>query len=229
MAWSQLLRYQPDRTERLVGWLRVVARREAIRLERHRHEQLTVGRDQGGMLHEPEDMRDPFELAELRGKLRAALDHLPQRQREVVALRALGLTYAEVAQLTGDTVRTVDRLLRRGAENLREFEHARRDESERVHPRRELLERRAEKPPKYIEHELGHRPPGAAARLAWERAVLSIESYREEWRVRDPDVALGRRPEAKHAREVHDAVRQTIDRAQRTIRSGRERGRGIDR
>lgn len=229
ITWAQFLRYQPERTERLSGWLRVVGRREAIRLERQRQQELMDGRDGAGMLREPEDLRDPFKLSELRTRLRAGLEHLPKRKREIVALQALGLTYPEVAQATGNSPRTVDRQLRRAIQRLREFERARDRENERVHPRREMLERRAEKPPPYILHELGRRPPGAAGRLAWERAVLSIESYRERWRVRDPDVALGALPAIKDAREAHDAARQRIERAQRTIRTGRELGRALER
>jgi len=50
-------------------------------------------------------------LEEIRG--------LPHRQRRAVLLFAFGLTYADIAEHTGDSVRSVDRLLRRATQRLR--------------------------------------------------------------------------------------------------------------
>lgn len=46
------------------------------------------------------------------------VDGLPERQRRALLLFAFGLTYAEIAERTGDSVRSVDRLLRRATQRL---------------------------------------------------------------------------------------------------------------
>jgi DNA-directed RNA polymerase specialized sigma24 family protein len=45
-------------------------------------------------------------------------DVLPERQRRLIVLQALGCSYAELATLTGDTPRTVDRQLARAKRRL---------------------------------------------------------------------------------------------------------------
>jgi RNA polymerase sigma factor (sigma-70 family) len=52
------------------------------------------------------------EHAEQRQTLRL-LRELPERQARILVLRAYGFTYAEIARMTGATLRTIDRQLRR--------------------------------------------------------------------------------------------------------------------
>jgi RNA polymerase sigma factor (sigma-70 family) len=115
-AWLILLRRQPDRT-RVFGWLRTVAVREAYRLcgADRRDVRLDVlgadGRWRGG-----ESIEDPRACVERQVTARAALQRLaelPPRQRRLFALQVAGFTYRETAAVTGDSVRTVDRQLRR--------------------------------------------------------------------------------------------------------------------
>ena len=110
-AWLQLCRCQPDRTAAF-AWLRTVAIREAWRLaRRERRERMLV---------------DPTEPAadQLDHQLRVhcalrALAELPERQRRILTLLISGLSYAEIAQRTGTSCRTVDRQLGRARRHLR--------------------------------------------------------------------------------------------------------------
>lgn len=56
-------------------------------------------------------------------ELLALIDRLPERKRRILLLHALGYRYDEIGELTGDTVRTVDRQLARAKELLRRVVH----------------------------------------------------------------------------------------------------------
>jgi DNA-directed RNA polymerase specialized sigma24 family protein len=49
----------------------------------------------------------------------AMVAELPPRQRRLFALQIAGLSYAETSAVTGDSVRTVDRQLRRAHARVR--------------------------------------------------------------------------------------------------------------
>lgn len=121
-AWLILLRCQPDRS-RVFAWLRTVAVHEAYRLSAvdRRDVRLAVldasGRADGGKLIE-----DPRANVESQIAARAALQQLAElspRQRRLFALQVAGFTYRETAAITGDSVRTVDRQLRRAHARVR--------------------------------------------------------------------------------------------------------------
>ena len=59
-----------------------------------------------------------MELEQLRER-RARVMALPARQRRLLALQGLGLSYDEISALTGDSRRTVQRQLLRGRDRLR--------------------------------------------------------------------------------------------------------------
>ena len=119
-AWCQLVRRADDiRLGRSAfWWLYRVAVREAWKLSavdcRH------VPRGDGaevacGVIDAATPVDD---LVEHRDELRS-LRTLPERQRRILLLHALGFTYAEIGRMTGDSARTVERLLRRSKETLR--------------------------------------------------------------------------------------------------------------
>jgi RNA polymerase sigma factor (sigma-70 family) len=108
-AWSELLRRQPRR-DRVVAWLAVVARHEAIRLARRaRREPCTAhpGDDvlwaSGGDLARTLDTRAALQLVAT----------LPARKRAVLGLRLGGYSHAEIAGALQMTPRTVARQLTR--------------------------------------------------------------------------------------------------------------------
>jgi RNA polymerase sigma factor (sigma-70 family) len=128
-AWLQLLRYQPER-ERIVGWLRVVARHEALRLQRQQWgtRPLEVptregwDRQTGEPLTLAERVPAPVdtELAvEAREALRA-LAGLRWRRRRVLALKVAGYRYTEIMGRLGVTYTNVNRHLTEARAELRE-------------------------------------------------------------------------------------------------------------
>jgi RNA polymerase sigma factor (sigma-70 family) len=119
-AWAILLRRQPDREGNVLGWLCTTAIRTAIRLDRsdRRHVALVDDGDEGGRLEVAGGVEPERELA-AREALRSLAAVLPARQRRVLGLFASGHSYSEIAALTGDTRRTVERQLMRAKARVR--------------------------------------------------------------------------------------------------------------
>jgi RNA polymerase sigma factor (sigma-70 family) len=121
-AWAELLARQPDRTS-IVGWLRVVARREAIRLARH--DRLTVSISSLDIEPPPHRARatscptgsasDHCEALEAL----AALAGLPERKRRFLTLKVAGHSYDEIAAHLGVTYTNVNRQLVRARSAVR--------------------------------------------------------------------------------------------------------------
>jgi DNA-directed RNA polymerase specialized sigma24 family protein len=111
-AWLILLRRQPVR-ERVFGWLRTVAIHEAYRLSgiERRDVRLDVLGSGDGAVRGPGLVADRRACVERQLEARLALERvndLASRQRRLFALQLAGLSYAETAVVTGDSVRTVD-------------------------------------------------------------------------------------------------------------------------
>jgi RNA polymerase sigma factor (sigma-70 family) len=113
-AWAELLARQPDRTS-IVGWLRVVARREAIRLAQC--DRLTVqmsALDSRPALHRGRSTSCPRGSASDRGEALEALEALvglPERKRTFLTLKVAGYSYDEIAAELGVSWLTVNRQL----------------------------------------------------------------------------------------------------------------------
>src|SRR4051794_20196242 len=134
-AWLQLCRTQPERTEKLPGWLRVVALYEGYRLLRKagceplfedvcRQERNSGGGGQPVPLEELVEAPLDVELAvEAREALRA-LAGLRWRRRRVLALKAAGYKYEEIAEMLGVTYTNVNRHLGAGRAELRQLRRA---------------------------------------------------------------------------------------------------------
>jgi RNA polymerase sigma factor (sigma-70 family) len=121
VAWSRFVRHC-DRVnhEAALAWLARTAVREACRLARRDARELsldlelqTAGDGLGATV-----MPGPEQLVEQRDRL-AALSGLPERQRRLLWLQAIGLGYAEIASYTGDSPRTIDRQLVRARRRVR--------------------------------------------------------------------------------------------------------------
>jgi DNA-directed RNA polymerase specialized sigma24 family protein len=91
-------------------------------LER-RHDRLDVhaGRSGRGAVRAElvEDLRACLERQQAARAVLARVAALGPRHRELFALQVAGLSYREIADLTGDSVRTVDRQLTRAHERVR--------------------------------------------------------------------------------------------------------------
>lgn len=130
-AWGRLLaprtRIHP---EAALSWLATTAVREARRLMRVCERDVSLDADQAGTrpgacagsgehAELPAGTRTEM-LVEEREQLRL-MRHLPERQQRLMWLHALGLSYQEIADYTGDTTRTVERQLLRGRRRIRQL------------------------------------------------------------------------------------------------------------
>jgi RNA polymerase sigma factor (sigma-70 family) len=121
-AWAELLARQPARTS-IVGWLRVVACREAIRLARH--DRMTVSMSALEIEPPPHRARstscpsgsasDHCEALEAL----AALGSLPGRKRTFLTLKVAGYSYDEIAAQLEVSWPTVNRQLVRARRTVR--------------------------------------------------------------------------------------------------------------
>jgi RNA polymerase sigma factor (sigma-70 family) len=103
-AWMQLVRRQPQR-DTVFAWLRTVAVREAVRLDRKRRAHITTELnpfEHPDLSAEPDAQDDLIDA-------RDTLASLRDQQRLTLGLHALGFHYREIGELTGATVRSVAR------------------------------------------------------------------------------------------------------------------------
>lgn len=119
IAWSRLICHR-ERVHRQTApaWVLRTAIREAIKLQRPSERELPLESLEvpAGALGDPApDLLD--RLMEHRERL-DAIRMLPERQRRLVWMQGLGLTYAEIASRTGDSRRTVERQLLRAKHTL---------------------------------------------------------------------------------------------------------------
>ena len=121
-----LLTRAPDREpRRLVAWMQVVTRREALAVRRARERILAAVRPGGDSLGEVAcDLPGPAELAERRDRVTAAaraLGALKPDERLAIVLQAHGYSYSEIGELCGWTYTKVNRCLAEGRARLREL------------------------------------------------------------------------------------------------------------
>jgi len=123
-AWVTLVSHR-DRVRRAttLPWLVKTAQHEAFKLVRRdgRDRSLEATLDAAGDAPLRLTAPDPAELAVAHDRL-GQLDRLPTRQQRLMWLQAFGHSYAEMAQHTGDTTRTVERQLLRAKQAVRGFE-----------------------------------------------------------------------------------------------------------
>ncbi|HTU31431.1 MAG TPA: sigma-70 family RNA polymerase sigma factor [Solirubrobacteraceae bacterium] len=119
VAWMRLVRNR-DRVRRATAasWLVRVAAREALRL-------MDLGdRDRALEDLDGDDSRCAPDLIEAfadRHVRLGAIDRLPERQQRLVWLQGLGFSYSEMAGVTGDSRRTIERQLLRARQKLAEM------------------------------------------------------------------------------------------------------------
>jgi RNA polymerase sigma factor (sigma-70 family) len=115
IAWSRLIRRAEHvRRETALSWLATTAVHEAFKLSRRERRELSLDAEleRAGELPVPSAAPGPAELVELRDRL-GEVGRLSVRQQRLVWMQAAGLTYVEMADRTGDTLRTVERQLLR--------------------------------------------------------------------------------------------------------------------
>ena len=120
-AWIQLLSHDGRvRTSSLLSWLSTTAIHEALRLLRRagRDLSLELASEEAPALIETALAPGPDEALELRERL-DSLRRLPERQQRMLWLHGIGLSYADIADSTGCTLRTVERQLLRAKRTMR--------------------------------------------------------------------------------------------------------------
>jgi len=118
-AWEELLARQPDRSERLFGWLCTVAIRQAWTLARkERREAGPANVDAGALIECQPAAVDTETALEARLAL-GALAGLRERERRYLALLVAGHSYKEIASRCGVSYSNVDRHLKRARTRLR--------------------------------------------------------------------------------------------------------------
>jgi len=124
-AWKALPKFRGD--ARLSTWLHRITVNTAWTHKKRVRKHSSI--DDHHELAAPEGIDDPVfagEIAELRGNLRAALDRLPEGQRQVVVMKDVhGWSHAEIAESMGITVTAAKvRLHRARARLARDLEEA---------------------------------------------------------------------------------------------------------
>jgi RNA polymerase sigma factor (sigma-70 family) len=119
-AWSRLVHHRHRvHRETVMSWLARTAVHEAFKLLRRAGRELSLEAvsEQATPAAPPSSAPGPHELVESWERL-SGLRGLPERQQRVLWLRALGLSYAEIAIHEGCTVRTVERQLLRARQKM---------------------------------------------------------------------------------------------------------------
>src|SRR4051812_7466736 len=157
------------------------------------------------------------------------VQRLPKRMREVVILRALLPRYQDVADVLGVHTSRVGYLIKSVDTTLREMSEKRVERERPVaSPRAARLRELEDEPPDWLIETIG-RPPtrnanASSSILAWRRAALAIDDYRNDYAWASKQEALGPKP-------THDlSARRAYDRAQRAVAQlseARQRQRGI--
>jgi RNA polymerase sigma factor (sigma-70 family) len=107
-AWLELLRLQPERGA-IVGWLRVVATNEVLRLLKGQARYAEFDEDDAKSAPSHADNGTDLQLAlEARQALEQTAALTPQQVR-IFSLHVAGLTYDEICAATGYSPRQVDR------------------------------------------------------------------------------------------------------------------------
>lgn len=118
-AWCQLVRRLDDIDIEpgVFWWLYRVAVRQVWRLTAQAGRCIPVG-DPATVVAAAglatQSAADAFEISSALD----VLETLSERQRRILLMQAMGFSYAEIGRLTGDTVRTVERQLRRARQAL---------------------------------------------------------------------------------------------------------------
>lgn len=121
-VWQKIGRYEPGRGS-LRGWLLTIVRNRAIDRVRAKRPSIDVAdADQQSLLASGPNPTWEAAVARLSAReLRAAVEALPDEQREAIALAYFsGYTYREIAELTGVPLGTTNGRLRLALAKLRE-------------------------------------------------------------------------------------------------------------
>ena len=232
-AWTEFLRYQPDRDRNWRSWLVTTAQREAWRLDAkertHTGFELEGGGD--GLTREPADPRD---VVAIRSELRFALEvfaTVPDRRREAKALLVTGFKYTEIQELLGLTYTRVNHLITEANKAVQTERHRAARLDVDGPPKVRRLRELESNPPAWLRAAIGG-PPGqnvsAEALLCWRRAAVAIDDYRRDHGAHLGQEPIGPRPGDPRAARAYDLADRAITRA-REARLPPSRRRSLER
>lgn len=119
-AWRSLLENR-DGVARgsELGWLSTTATREVLHQLRARRREVSYEEqtERGDLAERSDPAPGPQRLAELHERL-AEIHELPSRQERMIWMQGFGYCYREISDLTGDSLRTVERQLLRARSRL---------------------------------------------------------------------------------------------------------------
>lgn len=124
-AWERLLGHEEVDVQGrgVIQWLVITAAREAWKRSGRKRElpfETRRGEDGQAEPFDPAgDSPDPLAVVLERDDARRRLARLTDRERQFLALQALGLTYTEIAQATATSPRTAERQILRARRKLR--------------------------------------------------------------------------------------------------------------
>ena len=228
-AWVEFFRYQPDRDRNWKGWLVTVAKREAWRLNglELREREAVRGEDLPMDLVDPRDRH--AEVLEFRAAIEE-LRKLPPLLQEVVVIQFAGQPAPGRGRLDGSqpAARRVPaypgcaagRAAQRGAAE---------EERPVASPRAARLRELEESPPEWLTNAIGRRPgrtkSDSSIVLAWRRAAMVIDDFRQSH-------GWGSRTDAIGAIPIDQVARRRYQRAERAIADvaeARDRRKGVSR
>jgi len=232
-AWSELLIRQPRR-ETVFAWLRVVARRKAIKLDKADRATTPIDPENGlaDSRHASSlaTSHRTVEVAQGLLEVRDRLAVLPEEQREIAFMRAAGWRYRDIAECLGITEARVNKLLVRADGRIRQLDE--RDAAPHSERAARLKQLECDPPP-FLLSAIG-RPPRAGSgrgrehlRLEWRRIALAVDDYRAAHGISDRYRAFGRSGPGTGSSPATDrhALQQRIDRFTQTLGRGAERTR----
>jgi len=185
-AWAQFVEHQPDRELNWHAWLMQVALREAWRLARRdRGEGWARVPFESPAVAEVESPVDEIEERQDVTDALALLGRLPRRVRRVALLRGLGMTHAQIAELTGDSLQRVDRLLVQASYGVREVLGEFSARAPEGSPRARRLWELEHETPAWLVARIAripkatHRAGAEEVRRTWRRAAIALDDYRQ--------------------------------------------------
>jgi len=120
-AFVRLADHPPDAAEAVRPWLFRAATTIAIDAHRTSRRHLVLAERSPDRLPMAEPALDPAraaEQADLRGKVRAALDQLEARDRAILLMREEGFAHHEIADAVGTTTKSVGTMIARALDKL---------------------------------------------------------------------------------------------------------------
>src|SRR3954447_7492843 len=113
-AWAQFMHHQPERDRNWQGWLYRAAQREAWRLDRESREDRPLRTSEDERKTDFGQAIDPRDYQAISVGVDDALSivqEVPPRLQRIAMLRALGLRYTEISEVTGDSPNRVAQLV----------------------------------------------------------------------------------------------------------------------